>query len=138
MAHRLHRRLGAGGLLGQVGGRGVADVLAWLAATPLTWRKSITNVAIDASATYRAAIRTSLPHTRVVIDHFHVVQLANKMPSAARRRTTAEVRGRRGRATDPKWSARRRLLRSREDLTDEQFATMWNALGEDQSGGRPC
>ncbi|WP_217214972.1 transposase [Streptomyces sp. AC550_RSS872] len=129
--------LGAGGLLGQVEDRSVADVLAWLATAPLTWRKSITHVAIDVSATYRAAIRTGLPHTRVVIDRFHVVQLANKMLSAARRRTTAEVRGRRGRATDGEWSARRRLLRSREDLTDEQFATMWNALREGQSG-RPC
>ncbi|MFI0516264.1 transposase [Streptomyces sp. WSLK1-5] len=63
---------------------------------------------MDVSATYRAAIRTSLPHTRVVGDHFHVTQLANKMLSAARRRTTAEVRGRRGRATDPKWSVARR------------------------------
>ncbi|MFF4052810.1 hypothetical protein ACFYZ5_39810 [Streptomyces chartreusis] len=33
--------LGTGGLLGQVEGRTAADVLAWLAATPLTWRKSI-------------------------------------------------------------------------------------------------
>nr|WP_269801022.1 transposase [Streptomyces jeddahensis] len=124
--------------MGQVEGCGVADVLAWLATTSLTWRKSITHVAIDVSATYRAAIRTGLPHTRVAVGHFHVVQLANKMLWAARRRTTAEVGGRRGRATDPKRSARRRLLRSREDLTDEQFATMWNALGEGQSGSRPC
>ncbi|MFJ9909454.1 transposase [Streptomyces sp. NPDC101152] len=36
--------------------------------------------------------------------------------------------GRRGRATDPEWKARRRLLGNREDLTDEQFATMWNPL----------
>ncbi|MFJ2008727.1 transposase, partial [Streptomyces chartreusis] len=50
--------LGTGGLLGQVEGRTVADVLAWLAATPLTWRKSIEYVAIDMSATYRAAVRT--------------------------------------------------------------------------------
>ncbi|WP_073946017.1 ISL3 family transposase [Streptomyces kebangsaanensis] len=120
--------LGTGGLLGQVEGRSVADVLAWLATTPLTWRKSITHVATGMSATYRAAVRTGLPHTTVVVDHFHVVQLANKMLSAIRRRTTAEVRGRRGRATDPEWKARRRLLRNREDLTDEQFAAMWNAL----------
>ena len=33
--------LGTGGLLGQVEGRTVADVLAWLATTPLTWRKDI-------------------------------------------------------------------------------------------------
>ena len=78
------------------------------------------------SAAYRAAIRTGLPDTTVVVDHFHVVQLANKMVSMVRRRTTAETRGRRGRATDPEWKARRRLLRNREDLTDRQFATMWN------------
>src|SRR3954463_4161832 len=79
-------------------------------------------------ATYRAALRTGLPHATVVVDHFHVVQLANKMLSLVRRRTTAELRGRRGRATDPEWKARRRLLRNREDLTDEQFAAMWNPL----------
>ena len=120
--------LGVGGLLGQVEGRTAADVLAWLSTTPLTWRKNITHVAIDMSATYRAACRTGLPDATVVVDHFHVVQLANKMLSTVRRRTTAEIRGRRGRATDPEWKARRRLLRNREDLTDEQFAGMWNAL----------
>ncbi|MET7609146.1 ISL3 family transposase [Streptomyces avermitilis] len=117
-----------GGLLGQVEGRTVADVLAWLATTPLTWRKNGRHVAMDMPATYRAALRTGLPHATVMVDHFHVVQLANTMLSLARRRTTAEIRGRRGRATDPEWKARRRLLRNREDLTDEQFAKMWNPL----------
>jgi transposase len=120
--------LGTGGLLGQVEGRTAADVLAWLSTTELTWRKNIRHVAIDMSATYRAAIRTGLPDVVIVVDHFHVVQLANKMLSTVRRRTTAEVRGRRGRATDPEWKARRRLLRNREDLSDEQFAQMWNPL----------
>ncbi|MCZ4102851.1 MULTISPECIES: transposase [Streptomyces] len=83
--------LGTGGLLGQVEGRTVADVLAWLSTTPLTWRKNIRHVAIDMSATYRAAIRTGLPDVIVVVDHFHVVQLANKMLSLVRRRTTAET-----------------------------------------------
>ena len=120
--------LGTGGLLGQVEGRTVADVLAWLSTTPLTWRQHIRYVAIDMSATYRAAMRTGLPDAIVVVDHFHVVQLANKMLSLVRRRTTAQVRGRRGRATDPEWKARRRPLRNREDLTDEQFERMWNPL----------
>ncbi|MEU0413526.1 transposase [Streptomyces griseorubiginosus] len=86
------------------------------------------HVALDLSATYRAAIRTSLPQAIVVVDHFHVVHLANKMLFTVRRRTTAEIQGRRGRATDPEWKARRRLLRNRENLTDDQFATMWNTL----------
>lgn len=128
--------LGAGGLLGQVEGRTVADVLAWLSTTPLTWRRGIQHVAIDMSSTYRAAIRTGLPDAVVVVDHFHVVQLANKMLSLVRRRTTAEVRGRRGRATDPEWKARRRLLRNREDLTDEQFERMWNPLLAEGTAGQ--
>ncbi|MGW1956913.1 transposase [Streptomyces sp. NPDC001920] len=81
-------------LLGQVEGRTVFDVLAWPSTTPLTWRKNITHVAIDMSATYRAAIRTGLPDAIVVVDHFHVVQVTNKMLSTLRRRTTAEARGR--------------------------------------------
>ena len=57
------------------------------------------------------------------------------MLSTVRHRTTAEIRGRHGRATDPEWKARRRLLRNREDLTDDQFATMWNTLlGEGKIG----
>ncbi|MEU6656124.1 transposase [Streptomyces sp. NPDC046900] len=64
--------LDTGGLRGQVEGRTAADVLAWLATTPRTWRKSIEYVAIDMSTTYRAAVRTGLPHATVVVDHFHV------------------------------------------------------------------
>jgi transposase len=119
---------GVQGLLGQVEGRAPSDVLAWLAGTDLQWRQQIRYVAIDMSAGYRAAVRTGLPHATVVVDHFHVVQLANKMLSIVRRRTTATLRGRRGRATDPEWKARRRLLRNREDLSDERFTKMWNAL----------
>ncbi|EST21525.1 hypothetical protein N566_27430 [Streptomycetaceae bacterium MP113-05] len=85
-------------------------------------------MAIDMSAAYRAAVRTGLPHATIVVDHFHIVQLANKMLSMVRRRTTAELRGRRGSASDPEWKARRRLLRNREDLTAEQFERMWNPL----------
>ncbi|CAL9331501.1 ISL3 family transposase ISMsm4 [Streptomyces sp. enrichment culture] len=70
--------LGHGGVLGQVEGRTVADLLAWLSTTSLTWRRNITHVAIDMSATYRAAIRNGLPDAIVVFDHFHVVQLATK------------------------------------------------------------
>jgi len=121
---------GVQGLLGQTEGRAPSDVLAWLATTPDQWRKQIRYVTIDMSADYRAAIRTGLPHATIVVDHFHVVQLANKMLNIVRRRTTATLRGRRGRAVDPEWKARRRLLRNREDLTDTQFSAMWNPLIE--------
>lgn len=103
-------------------------MLAWLATTPLPWRQAIAFVAIDMSPSYRAAVRTGLPQATVVVDHFHVVQLANKMLTLVRRRLTGQLRGRRGRASDPEWKARRKLLRGREDLTDSQFQTMWNTL----------
>lgn len=119
---------GVQGLLGQVESRTPSDVPAWLATTPLPWHRQIRYVAIDMSPGYRAAVRTGLPQATIVVDHFHVVQLANKMLNIVRRRTTATLRGRRGRAADPEWKARRRLLRNREDLTDAQFSTMWNAL----------
>ncbi|MEV2215490.1 transposase [Streptomyces sp. NPDC050997] len=92
------------------------------------FRLGLPYVAIDMSAIYRSSIRTGLPEATVVVDHFHVVQLANKMLSLVRRRTTAEICGRRGRASDPEWKARRRLLRNREDLDHEQFERMWNPL----------
>ncbi|MFF0155957.1 transposase [Streptomyces sp. NPDC005263] len=64
------------------------------------------------SATYRAAVRTGLPDALSLVRH----------------RTTAEIRGRRGRASDPEWKARRSLLRNRENLDHEQFERMWNPL----------
>ncbi|WP_409471406.1 ISL3 family transposase [Streptomyces sp. HC307] len=96
---------GVQGLLGQVEGRAPSDVPAWLATTPLPWRRQIRYVAIDMAPGYRAAIRTGLLHATIVVDHFHVVQLANKMLNTVRRRTTAAPRDRRGRACDPEWKA---------------------------------
>ncbi|WP_159054720.1 transposase [Streptomyces dysideae] len=119
---------GTQGLLGQVEGCAPSDVLAWLANHPKPWREQIAYVAINMSAGYRTAVRTGLPHATVVVDHFHVIQLANKMLNLVRRRTTATLRGRRGRVGDPRWKARRRLLRNREDLTDTQLSTLGNQI----------
>ncbi len=79
---------------------------------------------------YRAAVREHLPNAALVVDHFHfhVVQLANQMVASVRRRVTSALRGRRVRKDDPEYGIRRRLLRNREDLTDEKFTDMWNRL----------
>jgi transposase len=50
------------------------------------------------------------------------------MVSSVRRRVTTTLRGRRIRKDDPEYGVRRRLLRNREDLTDEKFTDMWNRL----------
>ena len=119
---------GVHGLLGQVEGRAGADAGAWLAARDPAWRAGVRVVAIDMCPAYRAAVRAHLPQATLVVDHFHVVQLANRTVNLVRRRVTASLRGRRVRAGDPEYGIRRRLLRNREDLTDAKFADMWNRL----------
>jgi transposase len=116
------------GLLGQVEGRSSSDAGSWLAARTQQWRDGVAAVAIDMCSAYRAAVREHLPHATLVVDHFHVVQLANQVLSSVRRRVTATLRGRRVRKDDPEYGLRRRLLRNREDLTTEKFTDMWNRL----------
>lgn len=116
------------GLLGQVEGRSAGDAGSWLVARTQQWRDGVATVAIDMSSAYRAAVREHLPHATLVVDHFHVVQLANQVVSSVRRRVTATLRGRRVHKDDPEYGVRRRLLRNREDLTREKFADMWNRL----------
>ncbi|MEV0274738.1 transposase [Hamadaea sp. NPDC050747] len=88
---------GGQGLLGQVEGRTAAAVVEWLAAHPADWRQRVRHVAIDMSTVFKSAIRQALPHAQLVVDHFHIVQLANAAVTEVRRRVTIQVRGRRGR-----------------------------------------
>ena len=88
------------GLLAQINGRDVNTVVAWIELQTPEFRAGITHVAIDMSATYAKAVRRALPHARIVVDHFHVVKLANQMIDDVRRRTTQALRGRRGRSCD--------------------------------------
>jgi len=119
---------GGQGMLGQVEGRTADDVAYWLAMQTPTWRDRIRYVAIDMCTVFVAAIRRYLPHARIVVDHFHVVKLANDTVAEVRRRTATLLRGRRGRASDPEYAIRNLLRRNREDLTDKAFAKLWNTL----------
>lgn len=128
---------GRQGLLGQSEGRTTGAVIGWLAERTPEFRESIEYVAIDPSAVYAAAVRTEglLPNATLVVDHFHLVQLANQALTKVRRRVTWELRDRRGRKADPEWANRRRLLTGRERLSGIKFARMWNAIvDEDPSG----
>jgi hypothetical protein len=69
-----------------------------------------------------------LPNATLVVDHFHLVALANDALTKVRRRVTWDLRDRRGRRIDPEWANRRRLLRARERLSDKSFAKMWNTI----------
>src|SRR5262249_48777197 len=118
------------GLLGQVEGRTSAAVVQWLRARTPAFREAIRYVAIDPAAVYAKAIRTAglLPNATLVVDHFHLVKLANDCLTKVRRRTIWEQQGRRGRKIDPAWANRRRLLTAKERLTPKAFAAMWNSL----------
>ena len=116
------------GLLGQTTGRTSSVVIEWLLTRSEGWRQRVDVVVIDPHAGYRKAIRQALPHATVVVDHFHLVALANQAVTQVRQRVTREQRGRRGRKRDPEWANRRRLLRARERLSEDQFTRMWNGL----------
>jgi transposase len=121
---------GGQGLLGQAEGRTSGCVVDWLQARTPEFREAIRWVAIDPAAVYAKAIRTPglLPNATLVVDHFHLVKLANDAVTTVRRRVIWEQKGRRGRKIDPAWANRRRLLTARERLSDKAFTAMWNGL----------
>ncbi|MFY2861460.1 transposase [Mycobacterium sp. THU-M104] len=114
------------GLLGRREGRTGAAVIDWLRERSEEFRAGVQYAAIDAAAVYTAAVRTPglLPNATLVVDHFHLVTLANDAVTEVRRRVTWGLRDRRDRTYDPELANRRRLLRSRERLSDKSFATM--------------
>jgi transposase len=116
--------VGGRGLLGQVEGRNTASVAAWLTAQPETWKQQVRYVTIDLCATFRAAVRTALPHAQTVVDCFHIVQLAQRHLADLRRRLTWKHHGRRARKGDAVYAVRKLLRRNKEDLTTDQLTTL--------------
>ena len=108
-------------------------MIEWLQARTPQFREAVEYVAIDPAAVYAAALRTEglLPNATIVVDHFHLVKLANDALSRVRRRVTWDLRDRRGRKIDPEWANRRRLLTARERLSGKSFAKMWNRISDE-------
>lgn len=121
---------GSQGLLGQATGRTSVAVITWLGQRSPEFREAIRFVAIDRgrSMPRRSPQPGLLPNARLVVDHFHIVKLANDAVTKVRRRVIWAQNGRRGRKIDPAWANRRRLLSARERLSDKAFTTMWNSL----------
>jgi transposase len=83
---------------------------------------------------YASAIRRVLPRATVVVDLFHVVQLAVKMTGDVRRRAVRRKHGRRGRSGDPEYGVKGLLARNLEHLRPDQFAKVMDTLGGDRHG----
>ncbi len=129
---------GGHGLLGQAEGRAGADAIAWLAAQDPTWRAGVTHVTIDMSTVYKSVAATSglLPNATLIVDAFHVIQLANTMIGDVRRRVTFEHYRRRGRATDPEYTIKNLLVRGAEKLSDRARNKLLCTLADLGDGGR--
>ena len=75
-----------------------------------------------------------LPAAQIVVDLFHVVQLAVKMTGDVRRRVVREKYGRRGRSGDAEYGVKGLLVRNLEHLTPARFAKIMDTLGADRHG----
>ena len=85
---------------------------------------------------YASAVRRMLPQAQIVVDLFHVVQLAVKMTGDVRRRAVRERYGRRGRSGDPEHGVKGLLVRNLENLSAAQFAKVMDTLGGGRMGSR--
>jgi hypothetical protein len=97
--------LDVGRLIDVIPARSAPAVRSWLAAKPTRWRDGIADVVIDPFQPYATAARHELPHARLVVDHFHVIRLANQALDEVRRRLQASL-GHRGRKADPLYRIR--------------------------------
>lgn len=119
---------GKQGLLGQVEGRTAQAVITWLADRDQAWRDAVRYVAIDMCTIFKSAIRQVLPQATLVVDHFHLVQLANQPLTEVRRRVTVTHRGRRGRKGNREWELRNRLTRSAARMRGEHVDALLDEL----------
>jgi Transposase len=87
-----------------------------LTAKPAPWLAGIRNVVIDPYQPYATAVAAGLPDARLVVDHFHVIRVANAAPDEVRRRVQQTTTGHRGREDDPLYRIRRRLPASHDRL----------------------
>ena len=112
---------------------GVKKVLkTWLAQRDQAWREQVEVVAMDGFTGFNSAAGKELPKARAVMDPFHVVSLAAGKLDECRRRVQRAIAGRRGRAGDRLYRARRTLLTGAGLLTDAQAERLENLFADDR------
>ena len=116
--------LDPGRLVDVLPARSAVAVTDWLGSKPAPWLAGITHVVIDPYQPYATAVAIGLPDARLVVDHFHVIRLANAALDEVRRRTQHATTGHRGRKDDPLYRIRRRLLARHEQLSPAAFTRL--------------
>lgn len=118
------RQQGPARLVDMVPGRSKAALSDWLAKQDRAWARRVRLVAMDGFTGYKTAASAVLPQARVVMDPFHVAALAGQALDECRRRLQRQTTGRRGRASDPLYKARRTLRTGADWLTDKQWGRL--------------
>ena len=116
----VRHRSGPARLLDVVPGRSKKVLKTWLSQRDQEWRGRVEVVAMDGFAGFKSAAGEELPKARAVMDPFHVVSLAGDKLDQCRRRIQRAMAGRRGRAGDRLYRARRTLHTGADLLTDAQ------------------
>ena len=111
-------RSGPARLLDVAPGRSKKVLKTWLAQCDQAWREQVEVVAMDGFSGFKSAAGQELPQARAVMGPFHVVSLAVSKLDECRRRIQRQTTGRRGRAGDPLYRARRTLRTGASLLTD--------------------
>ncbi len=128
----VHLNLRRTTLLDVVPGRGGESPKKWIANQPKNWCDTIKWGTLDLSGPYKSVFRSVLPNTTLVVDPFHLIQLANKRLYECRRQVQQEVLGNRGRIGDPLYRIRRLLNMAKERLAEganEKFTRLFE-LGD--------
>ena len=120
--------LDRGCLLDIVAGRAGDDVGYWLAQQPSAFLQQIMEVALDPHRGYANGLLRRLGDAMFVLDHFHVIKLANKMLDDVRRRVQNETLGHRGTIKDPLFGIRRLLCRDGNLLSQRNSDRLVAAL----------
>jgi transposase len=122
-----------GTLLDVVPDRTAKAVTAWLAVRDRAWLARIGVVALDPYRGYATAMGVHLGHATVVVDHWHIVRLANACVDEVRRRVQQDTLGHRGRAGDPLYRIRKLLVMAAERLDTRG----WQRLAVGLAAGDP-
>ena len=109
-------------------GRDRRTLERFLRALPGPQRQALEAVSIDPAFAYRQALRAALPGVAIVVDPFHLVRGANRALDTVRRERQRFRRRQRPVSSEQRtggfrphlWHARRRLLKGRERLTEQQ------------------
>jgi transposase len=124
-----------GRLLDVVPDRTAKAVTGWLGERDPGWLAAIGVVSLDPHRGYANAVGVHLGHATLVVDHFHVIKLANGVIDEVRRRVQHDTLGHRGRKDDPLYGIRKLLLTAAERLDERGWARMAAGLAAGDPDG---